>query len=318
MEQLISSVGFRGIDTEPKSFYVNDIPGMAKEILTAVNDTGTVESFIEKLHASTAGQFRRMIMTALSKKCDWKLVLAKFPQSNIAFKPLFYAPENAVCTINCGVGNKYTAVCLSEIIFAAKNTGTAQINVYKEPVRELIDTVNVNVTAGKNRLTVSFPAWTDEITAQQIAIELLPSTGLQLYEFERNALTNDLSVTDTFLSGEAAPAFIICNARIESRLDALIDNYAEQLAEAYAYQLAANLLEFKLSSYKLNLFTNSKREDSEHRSMEYPKEAEKALRGIINTLADEITSAQFVPFEPEASSKYSLGGFNVFDNEGYY
>lgn len=315
MNNLIQGVGFRGITEEQNVlFWVNDVPGMSEELVTSVNNREDIVDFISQLHAITAPKFRRMVMGVLSKSCDWKQVLSKFPRSSLPAKPEFYTPENVVCRINCGAGSKYTMVRLKEVVFSAKSAGSATLSIFKLPFMELVQEVEVNVLVGKNKISVSFPDWSDETVYQGIVLQLV-SPGVQLYALERESLAGNLEVTDTFIDGEDAPAFLLCDAHVASNLDALIDTYSLELSEAYAYLLAANLLEYKLSSYKLSLFTNSKRQDSEFRSTQYPKEAELSIKAISNTLSDEITSAQFVPYEPV--STYSLGTFNVFEDNDY-
>lgn len=180
----------------------------------------------------------------------------------------------------------------------------------------------------QDRLVIEIQAMTDCKILPQTFIKIQPTINSITQEFDipnefEQSFSDGFSIARGLLLDEINPIVSLVNASVTFDVAEFISKNADRLALCFALRVANRLLADKLTGKRLNIFTNTSRENTQMQIEELEIKFKQHMKMIASSLLFNIASAEVTPVELKGSVGYEMGsyigsGHRVYDDSGAY
>ncbi|WP_234734807.1 hypothetical protein [Tellurirhabdus bombi] len=323
MSELLFSkfVGLQGVSADGMKVHVNELPGISAELADAVaegdDDAAEVWEGTQKLAQE---KLLTSLETELAKYANFRHVAATLDQPRPILPALIQ--NSAACYLGLSIfvpyAGRHAAMKLENIVFISTTSATTILKVFDLMLGTELHSQELTVISGLNKIPIEIDK-VIPVEFQGVDVFVgVDITNLTLRELELAPCPELIYVSacDLALDGPYDRSDLqeaVCCFHVDASLICDIASVARQFSQrlwwAYAYRCGIVLLEKKLASSNVNLFTNTNRMNTEDNIAHYKEEARnrtsQAAKLIFQQLQDSICLYQ----APEDQPGVYMGSF---------
>ncbi|CCG99854.1 hypothetical protein FAES_1844 [Fibrella aestuarina BUZ 2] len=323
-----SIVGLRGLNNEARSIYVNDLPGISTELVTALRkDDQTVADTWARINDLALSKLSAMLETEFNKSGEFKHTVAS--SSVFEFKPtdLREAVTMDSRLQGCRLTVPYAPYRQVRIDGLYANltvaiAATVEVKAYNLMTGDYLDNQSVYQKTGPQNFTPFAEPMVFDVPLHGLDLFVgVESPNLTLSEIggAANPLTGDSGATMTTgtLDGanRTASGFVATDCRfwfvssVSHSLSAVIARYAFDLADAFRHLTGSCLMDDKRGSTRINLYTNTNLEFAAEKAEKLCDDAYKLLKPIARRILTDLANVPgpVVQADSEVQAGYYRG-----------
>ncbi|RYC66361.1 hypothetical protein [Spirosoma sordidisoli] len=315
---FLTAVGLSATTHPNAALQCDSLPGMSVELVENLRSESATSLF-DRLQPATLNKLATGLESALKCNASFQHVLARTTRS--LPRPLFTQPlvtavpasQTAVRLIaqfpqaeSCVLIERVTAnVGLQPDTVHAAELVVVDTAYQVEHLRKLVSLRN---GANSFRLGLRVPL-TDEHTELAVYLESAEGELISLRPVE--PMVSGQPDYLRFGSAHSAGTLLHIDAAVECDFTAVLARYVDRLVWPYLYTLAAQVLDEKLSSNLLNVFTNTNRTDTLDRKKDFEIEAAKQLDLAVSLIFRDLqeSGSAFLTVTQEDQHGLHLGSY---------
>lgn len=332
------------------SYVANELlPAVAYDATT----TEKITEYFTKIRANTLEIFNSEVMNYLSCNAKFSDTLLRFPEGDLdatGAALAVLAGQNIQQTYDLSKVMQFGRLKLGGLLLYMKGTYNMRISIrydYKGLLQgeNLFQETYVNDTSAADHVTIR------EIDLSEVAglknpinskrqnqlvvfIEALGDSTFLPQTFhiippEVDSITQEFDITGGFSQGFSAgfasgigellgsrnPVCSLVQSSVAFDIREYISQNAERLALAFALRVGCRILSDKLTGQRLNIFTNSDRENTKEQVAELELKIKQHLKMVASSLLFNVQSTQTPPIVLEGSTGYEMGSYLGFPDE---
>lgn len=321
MNELIKSVGLSGVTPENQSvkLTVNQLTGMSTELASAVTKNGdTVALLWANIQAVALERLVTGLEIALSKQANFRHVVCSTEPPRPSVSPLPISPSAHYVgqALSSPYSGRHAALRIETVECLSQTTGASTLKIFDLLSRTEIHTETIDIVDGYNSFAVN-KSFSVNWRGADLFIGI-DATAITLRELEFGCDPDEIQTAPVMLGIGAlksrsslidAPGSLYVAASLVCDIRSVADRFVDQLAWAFAYQCAALLLDEKLASPKINLFTNTNRMDTEDRITEYKNESRNRITQAAKLIYHQLNGSVCLCSTPEDQPGVYMGSY---------
>lgn len=295
-----SIVGLRGLNNEPRSLFVNDLPGISTELVTALRkDDQTVADTWVRINSLAMVKLASMLELELNKSGEFKHTVAQSNGWSFLDGPALIGPSTRLYGCRLQAPSTPFGCLMIEGLYAdLTDDQDLEVKIVDMRTGTVLDSQSIAMHAGAfnlNPVVLSLPVGMQGLdvfvgcavsgTFNELggaAANMISAAANSITQTSGSLAANNLTATG-FQSGNTG---IWVSLSVVRSIDALISRYADALKWSYAHLVGSLLMSDKRASTRINLYTST--------NLEYAAELEDKLlceaRDLLKPIARRILS----------------------------